>query len=66
MLKNEVIKDLLQREMTRKEFLRVVGLAVLTLFGVSNMLKSMEQTLVTKKTATQKNLDEYGESAYGG
>lgn len=32
------IQDLLSRQMTRKEFLQVLGMAILTLIGVGNFI----------------------------
>lgn len=32
------VKDLLEKEMTRQEFLKVAGLGMLSIFGVGNVL----------------------------
>lgn len=34
-------KELLQKQMSRKEFLQIVGMALLTIFGVNNLISLM-------------------------
>lgn len=51
---------LLQKDMTRKEFLQYVGGALLVAFGVTNLLKSLLQTKPSQSSIG------YGSSAYGG
>lgn len=56
------IESLLQQTMTRKEFLRYVGSAILVLFGISTVLKSLQ----TNQSASTKTSMGYGSDAYGG
>ena len=56
--------DLLQQDVSRKEFLRYIGIALLSLIGVASMLQNLSgtvQTHVQKETRTSG----YGSSAYG-
>jgi hypothetical protein len=59
----EKINDLIQRDMTRKEFLTTVGLGLATIFGFSAILR-----LITGKglETQQSNAYGYGGGAYGG
>lgn len=56
--------DLLQQDVSRKEFLRYIGIALLSLIGVASMLQSLSGAA---NTATQKQTKNsgYGASAYG-
>ena len=54
---------LLQKDMTRKEFLQYIGGALLVSFGVTNLIKTLLQT---KPASTQKAELGYGGNAYGG
>lgn len=57
------LDELLNREMTRKEFLQYVGTALLGVVGISGLLKSLQidNTRTKKRVAAS-----YGSSAYGG
>lgn len=52
--------ELLNKEMTRKEFLQHVGGAVLVMLGISGLIKAL---LGTQKPSASYG---YGSSAYGG
>lgn len=56
-------QKLLQRKLTRKEFLQVVGLMILSVIGVSSVLSNVNKSL---SNSSDKNLTDYGESSYGG
>ena len=57
---NLPINELLQKEMSRKDFLRLVGVGLLTIGGVNALLKNFEHLgKAPKKSAG------YGSSAYG-
>lgn len=59
----EQIGELVQKEMTRKEFLTTVGFGVVSIMGFSSLLK----LLTGKSHSLKRNLsDGYGSSAYGG
>ncbi len=54
---------LLDKEMSRKEFLQHIGAAILIFFGISGLLKA----LTHQQTSTAQPRDmSYGSSAYGG
>jgi hypothetical protein len=58
--KNMNIQELLHKEMSRKEFLRLIGVSLLAVGGISSLLKSFEH--VGKTSQKTKG---YGVSAYG-
>lgn len=55
-------QELLQRKLTRKEFLQVIGLMLLSVIGVGGMLRNINSSLEPKT----KKPDNYSESSYGG
>jgi hypothetical protein len=57
------LQTLLNKEMSRKEFLQHVGAALLMLFGISGLINSL--THKTTQTNRVQNIG-YGSSAYGG
>jgi hypothetical protein len=65
---NQPINGLLQKEVSRKEFLGIGGLAVASIFGFGTVIK----LLTGKSLASNKHLATvpisygYGSSAYGG
>jgi Trp operon repressor len=52
------ISDLMQKEMTRKEFLATLGFGVATIFGLSSLLQ-----MLGKQNPFQQQTSQYG---YGG
>jgi len=62
---NQQVHGLLQKEVSRKEFLGIGGLALASLFGAGTLIK-----LVTGKSLgsslTKHTASSYGASAYGG
>lgn len=62
MIDTKNIQELLKRELTRKEFLQVTGLMLLSIVGISGILKNMNNSL----SPQAKKSDDYGESSYGG
>jgi len=54
------MSHLMQKEVTRKEFLGMSGLAVASIFGFGTIIK-----LLTGKSLHKNNLG-YGSSSYGG
>jgi hypothetical protein len=56
------VQELLQKEISRKEFLTIAGLGVLSVFGFEPLVKF----LTGKSLARQQLDDDYGSSAYGG
>lgn len=59
-MKNQ-LEAILKQDMTRKEFLQYIGVALLAAFGVTNLLKHLLQTKPAQPTQMG-----YGSSAYGG
>lgn len=57
-------QDLLQQDVTRKEFLRYVGIALLSLIGVASMLQNLNGAVNTPIQKDAKGSG-YGTSAYG-
>lgn len=59
---NQHLHSLMQKEVSRKEFLGISGLAVASIFGFGTLVK-----LLTGKSLHGQNLSGgYGSSAYGG
>lgn len=63
MVKIPALQELLEKEVTRKEFLQMVGLMILSVIGVGSVLANLDKSLTTK---TANNDDDYGISSYGG
>ena len=55
------LKNLTQKEMTRKEFLLVLGLGIASILGFSGLIR-----LLTGKHPHQHIADGYGSTLYGG
>ena len=64
------VQNLMEQEVSRKEFLRYIGIAILSVVGITNLIKNLSQPLqlpVQTKTI-EKNSQlsgGYGISAYG-
>lgn len=59
----QTIKDMMQKEMTRKEFLATMGFGVATIFGLATLLR----LLTGKNDPFQQNSAlGYGDGSYGG
>lgn len=58
---NTQLQDLLQKEMSRKEFLTTLGFGLLSLVGVSSLIK-----LLSGKQTERSGGMGYGGSVYGG
>jgi hypothetical protein len=56
------LQGLLQKEVSRKEFLTIAGLALLSIFGFSTVIK----LLTGKSVETHHLLSGYGSTMYGG
>lgn len=59
---NIKIEELLKKEVSRKEFLGLIGAGILSMVGISGLLKNLNIDL-NKKTS---NLPDYGDDVYGG
>jgi hypothetical protein len=60
---NDKIQGLLAKEISRKDFLGLIGAGILSVVGVSTLLKSMG---AIKTSTTQSGDLDYGQSNYGG
>ncbi len=58
------LDDLLQQELSRAEFIKVVGLALLGVVGVSGFLKNLHRSLPGQKN-THNLVQGYGRGPYG-
>ena len=56
------LNNLMQKEMSRKEFIATLGLGIASILGFSSILK----VLFGKGEQTQARSTGYGSSAYGG
>ena len=66
MIKNTV-SQLLETEMDRKDFLKLLGLGVIAATGVTQILKAVTPQNTSRRPATSSNASlGYGASAYGG
>ena len=63
MIKNN-IAQLLETEMERKDFLKLIGFGIIAATGVTQILKAMTQQAPARQTTN--NTLGYGASAYGG
>lgn len=61
---NDKIQGLLSKEISRKDFLGLIGAGVLSVVGVSTLLKNLGGGLKTNSIQSS-NLD-YGQNSYGG
>jgi hypothetical protein len=61
----ENISKLLDTEMERKDFLKLIGIGAVAAVGVSGILKAMSQP-TSKKTSQHPANAGYGSMAYGG
>lgn len=57
------LKDLMKREMTRKEFIATLGFGAATIFGFGGLLQLLGKQNPVQEQATQLS---YGGGAYGG
>lgn len=60
------LQHLMQQEVSRKDFLRYLGVAFLSLVGVAAMVQNLQNSLAGSKTT--KNVSQakgYGATAYG-
>lgn len=66
MLKIQNYQKLLQKQLTRKEFLRVTSLMILSIVGVSRMLEDIDSSVSSADSKKDKKQLDYGEYNYGG
>ncbi len=64
MIKQNISK-ILDTEMERKDFLKLLGIGAVAAVGVSGIIKAMSQPSGTK-TSQQSTASGYGSMAYGG
>jgi hypothetical protein len=61
---NQQFKELLQKEMTRHEFLTVLGLCLASVFGLSSILRILNASNAGKSSGRASSLG-YGSGGYG-
>jgi arginine exporter protein ArgO len=62
------VDELMQQEVSRKDFLRYVGIAFLSLIGVASMMQNLQKSLNVNEIGQKqkgKGLSGYGKSVYG-
>jgi hypothetical protein len=59
------VHQMMEQEVTRKEFLQCVGVAILSLIGVTHVLHSLQSGLNRTSTARRPVAHGYGASVYG-
>lgn len=59
------VDELMQQEVSRKDFLRYVGIALLSLIGVATMMQNLQKSLNDHGSPSQKTATGYGASVYG-
>jgi hypothetical protein len=64
MIKSQKLQELLQRELTRKEFLQTIGLMALSVIGITSMLGNVDKILNPNPKVSQEQ-NGYGMSPYG-
>lgn len=55
------LDDILRQEVTRAEFIKLVGIAAISIFGVTSIFSNLSQrTYVVKKSATGQRIAQRG------
>lgn len=63
---NAHLSGLMEKEVSRKEFLGMLGLAVISIFGFGTLLKLLTGKSLDTHRAFTSNQFGYGSSVYGG
>lgn len=63
MIDTKNIQELLKRKLTRKEFIQVIGLMLLSILGISSLLRNIDRSLGAK---TKDDPTKYSSNQYGG
>lgn len=61
----EKLNEVLQKKMTRAEFLGLIGASALSVVGITSLLKNLSEG-VDKRSVSPTSSDSYGGSTYGG
>lgn len=59
------LDDLMQAQMSRGEFLKYAGVALLGIVGVTGLLRNLHHALPAQRQSSPKFAGGYGRSAYG-
>jgi len=59
------LDSMMQREVNRAEFLKIIGIALLGIIGVIGFLKNLHESLPAQTVAKKQLSGGYGRSAYG-
>jgi hypothetical protein len=60
------INNLLETEMDRKDFLKMVGLGLAAVVGVGQVVSALSKAQHSKQTSRLPSASDYGQTAYGG
>lgn len=63
---NKNLQTLLNQEVSRKEFLGLIGAGILAVAGVSSLLKNVGLEKIVKNQSSDTTSLAYGGNAYGG
>ena len=63
---NKNLQSLLEKEVSRKEFLGLIGASILAVAGVSSLLKNLGLEKLVKNQSTSSPSVGYGGDVYGG
>lgn len=61
----EQLDSIMQREVNRGEFLKIIGITLLGLIGVVGFFRNLNETLPASTAAKKQLAGGYGRSAYG-
>lgn len=59
-----ITQSILEKEISRREFIGMIGLGVVSAIGISSLLKNISDSIGRSSGVHAKN--DYGESLYGG
>ena len=65
MINWQKVDSLMQQEVSRKEFLRYVGIALLGFIGIASMVQNLEKALSSHDKTKKSPALGYGNSVYG-
>lgn len=57
--------DLFERQLSRKQFLQVIGATILSVIGFTSFIKNLAKFTQNNRTSQQESGFNYGETTYG-
>lgn len=61
----EKVDNILKHEVTRAEFIKYIGVALLGMIGISSFIKNLHKSVSPRPKTTANRTTGYGKSAYG-